>query len=309
MTAKELKAVTKATSYCITHLSPTKPVQIGNKTLQHYFGNESRNLSKFLRKTLLISTGNSYSSDKHICKTYRLNEVGLQQLMQQYNLTQNALEAHTIDAYWPEVSSGMYGYTLKSNRLWHPLQNIRSEVRDRMFKSAGYLYKYDIKTAAPSIITQLANQVCYHWTEAIYDYLRNPKEHRQRLETLLGIDKGTAKSIITGLFNGAQLTNQYTALGKLLTLDQLQALKQDKYISDLRTEIKAITKTLSHGGDKSSLWSKYFKAEKDIMDVALQPHKGRVFRVHDGFYTDIPFNTAIAMKDCKQKLDLWVEFT
>lgn len=298
-------AVKKALAFCHTQLQKERAVS--KETLTTYFGNAVRPLSQYLRNTLLITTDNHYSKDGRQCKKYICNKEGLQQLMQQYNLSENALEAYTIDAYWPQMLSGMFRYQFKSNRLWHPLQNIKRELRDKMFYDAGYTHKYDIKTAAPSILTQLANQVSQQWTPAIYQFLRDSKEQRQRVATLLDIDYDTAKEILTGLFNGAQLTNNYTAIGKLLTKEQLDILRKDAFVSELRSEIKSVTKTLAVGGDKSRVWDKYFEAELAVMDTAIASHTGKVFRMHDGLYTDTPLNTAISMRDCKNKLNLWIQ--
>ena len=299
-------AITKAIAFTHSYLS--KETAVPTRALEKHFGNAARPLGQYLRNTLLTVTNHHYSKDGKQCKKYIANKEGLSLLMQQYNLSPNALEAYTIDAYWPEITSGMFRYHLQSNRLWHPLQNIHRELRDRMFKEAGYTYKYDIKTAAPSLMTQLANKVSYHYTESIHDYLRKPKEHRQRLANLLNISYDLSKEIITALFNGAQLSNAYTSIGKLLTNEQLALLKQDKFVTALRDEIKTIKKTLSIGGDTKKLWDTYFETELTVMDTALASHSGKVFRVHDGLYTDTPLNTAICTRDCKTKLDLWVEF-
>jgi hypothetical protein len=83
-------------------MSENKSHPWSTRYIDKFFGNQRNDLSKYLRKTLLICTDEYYrynSDDKNKCKEYRLNKEGVRSLLE-------ALKTNNIQLYPSVVKVG-----------------------------------------------------------------------------------------------------------------------------------------------------------------------------------------------------------
>jgi len=261
-----VKRIIHAIGFSLGVMSTTKPHPWSTRYIDKYFGNQSHDLSKFLREQLLICTNDRYNKDLGQCKEYLLNERGVdylrgkinmdksqEDLLKQHNNThiittpsvsQVPLEIrHFVKTeFADELSTGNFNYNEKSNRLWHNLQSLKSQYRKPIFAEYGYEYNYDIQSCAPTLIMQYSRQLGNDiWMPAIQRYIDNKHEVRTELADKTGLDIKTVKVLINALFCGAKVGyGEYFQLSELVNHDRgiIEFLKQDEYITELRNDIK-----------------------------------------------------------------------
>lgn len=307
-------------------LSETKPHAWSTRFIDEYLGQQQTELSKYLRKHLLVCTREHYKSDSGVCKEYILNKNGWDYLKSQlsnthYNTTlvynisdQELVKSAFVDKHQQEFAKLDFSYTDKSNRLWHPLQNISSKYRSELFHSQGFKYQYDIECAAPTLIYQysrrLGNDV---YSPTLDDYIKNKRLRRQELALRADIPTDIAKRIINALFAGAYISQSPTTeINKLLQSDRarIEFLKQDPWLVALRQEIKEcwffIKDTLPRKeitdirGHKRLLpisskqkWGVYFDLERQVINAVrtyLSNTSNACFLEHDGWFSQKEIN-------------------
>jgi hypothetical protein len=280
--------IIRALTFARSHLSD-KPKPISENQLRKHLGQSEFPLGQLLRSKLLICESDYYSAAKQLCKLYSLNKQGYDELMTEYGLEEPNLIEQTRAIYKDQLQTGLFHYKEQTNRLWNPLQNLRSDYRDELFKQEGYAYSYDIQSCAPTLLIQLAQRINNSIkTPHLTVYINNPKECRQEVARCIGVSEEEAKTLLTSLFNGAKLSHTVWSSNHtiLKTKEQAKYLRDHPFIKGMQSEIKAIHKLLSYGGEIQSIWDIFFAAERVVVDSALSFISGRVFRIHDGWYSD-----------------------
>ena len=294
-------------------MSETKSHSWSTRYIDKYFGISSNALSKYLRETLLIVTDDTYSfnipGQRGICKKYILNKAGLNSLRENLLITNIQLYPIVLqvaeDDHLGELNSGNFTYNDQSNRLWHPLQRYRKEIRTNILADHGYKHQYDISTCAPQLIHQYSQQIPERlapegkrakikWQQGPMDlylfalrrYLNDKEQVRSEIALQLQLPIPAVKEVINALFAGAVISeNKDSDIYQILLGDiaRIKWLKQDQYIQELVNDIKTCweyirptmpmrTKKTSKGFDKrlaitsKQKWHLYFELERRVID-------------------------------------------
>ena len=265
------RRVKRAVGFATACFSEDKARSWSTRYIDKYFGISSNPLSKYLRDTLLVCTDQHYSSLSHVSKKYKLNPRGVSLLTQPRTIS--VLQVSAVDwakeEFKQELSTGVFKYTNKSNRNWHPLQRVRREIKRDVFRDSNLKYQYDIQCCAPRLLLQYSQQIpeildpikqvgpqnnkralwlqgpLDLWLPNIQAYLRDRTEIRTELAQRAEITPELSKEIINALFAGAGISlNENTDIYQLLQGDiaRIHYLKQDPFISGLRDEIKIMWK-------------------------------------------------------------------
>lgn len=309
----------------------TTPHNWSTRYIDRYFGHQGNNLSQWLRRRLLTCTSDRYSQDRGECKEYRLNQAGadyIRNILQGHdadytptefqqefaNITnhqfdQEVVQAFALRAWGPELASKNFTYEDKSLRLWHPLQNVRKQQRERIFADHGLCYQYDIVAAAPTLIHQHAQQQQVPmdlYLFALRRYLQDRQAVRVQIAQELEIDIKAAKVLVNAMFCGAKIgLGPDRAISQLLAHDQakVQWLKENKYIQELKADIRTcwqyiqpsmMRRSIIDKNNKSRLlaitsrekWQRYFQLERTcIMAIRsyLVETNNDYFLEHDGW--------------------------
>lgn len=314
-----------------------RPHRWSTRYIDRYFGQQQTDLSKWLRQQLLICTSPTYSDSQGVCKEYRLNTTGAARIRDQLisptadftaeppqtaSDIQEFLHAQAneqydrqviskfIEAEWgDELRTRQFTYEDKSHRLWHPLQNVRKEHKQRAFADYNLSYQYDIQTCAAQLIHQHAQQQQEPmdlYLFALRRYLKEKRTVRQELAEALDIDPKTAKVLINALFCQARIGHGgYFAVSELLDHDaaRIAWLKQDPYIQELKSDIKTCWDYIQPSMMRRSQpdkrgrqrllpitskerWMRYFDLERRVLNqvrVYLDQTANPCFLEHDGW--------------------------
>ena len=206
--------------------------------------------------------------------------------------------------YGEELHSFSFDYEDKSHRLWHPIQNIRSEYRKPFLSDCGLAQEYDLKSAAPTLIYQRAQHLGMQQRCAEIELmLRDRDAYRDMLSVRAQVPVKTIKVLINALFCGARLGhNPDFALSHLLAGDRarIELLKQDANIQALRKDIKLCWEHIkqqipprfnAQTGRKIAVssrqrWLVYFDMERRVLDSVaryLELTDNACFLEHDGW--------------------------
>jgi hypothetical protein len=253
-----ISRITHALGFSLAVMSTDKEHPWSTRVIDKYFGSQRNDLSKYLRSTLLICTNQRYNKDTGECKSYKLNQLGVDYLKQvltnsmgsndskesngmsknHYNNSLLILYPSVVEVgspqfdqlvvasfvhkeYHNELNSGKFEYTEKSSRLWHSFQSVRSVHRKPILANYGYIYEYDIVACAPTLLLQYSRQLGNDiWLPRIHEYLENRSLVRTRLAKEAELDVKDIKVLINALFCGAKLgCNHSFALSHLLNHD------------------------------------------------------------------------------------------
>jgi len=291
-----------------------------SRSMDRFFGQGQGNLSRYLKAQLLIPINQHYSFGQQPsqCKTYKLNSAGAKRLYNnlypKYTFTKKRKTELVLSAweeeYEPELTSGKFEYTEKSNRYWHTLQNINSEDRKQLFSKYGYSHIYDIKACAPTLIAHLASAYAPKQTITVkrmnttFDkFLNNTQQFRQHIASVANCDYAVAKKIINSLFAGANLgCNKDFDTLKLLgySYDKMNALKADRELKELMSAIAKAWSLIKVGEqielapgkrmNSKQKWDVYFSYEKAIMNVItdyMDKQYVNYFIEHDGWSCNV----------------------
>lgn len=276
------------------HLSATSANQIHSTKLSKVFGTQTNPLSNYLRSNLLQQSG-LYTVGK-ISMSYTLSQDGYDKLAAKIGRSGKHIQcarASTVEELYPELITLNFSYTDKSDRLWHPLQNMKSSMKSEFW--TNYLpFNYDVDASAPTILLQLAEKHGLNkmMSGPIQSYLDNKDAFREHVAKVAGCTTKVAKRIINSLFNGARLSaNGFCSAFSLLDfrVDAMKALQSDFDVTSLRAAIKQMWKRIgTHYDCKTSKdkWNVYFKHERKVLDAVkffLDEKKVQYFTEHDGF--------------------------
>lgn len=266
-----------ALGFCLGVMSTTKSRQWSSRFIDKHLGQCQNKLSRYLRDNLLICTNNRYSKDTGECKSYLLNQLGVDLIKEQLikkdncsfeelsfgnkkdnnNITpitypsalqvqydQFVVKKFIEKEYKNELETGNFNYDFKSNRYWHNLQSVKNEYRANILSEYGYQYNYDIEACAPTLLLQysrrLGNDI---WLPKLDEYLNNKHKTRHQLAKDTELTIKQVKILINALFCGARIgNNKQFAISQLLEHDtaKINYLKQDPFITELREEIKIL---------------------------------------------------------------------
>jgi hypothetical protein len=264
------------------------------------------------------------TGERGICKKYLLNQTGLDYLrdslktnnIQTYpSVLEVAREDHAL-----EFNTGLFEYKDKSNRLWHPLQRYRKEIRTQLLADHGYPHQYDISTCAPTLIHQKSQMITEiidskgKWQQGPMDlylfaltrYLKEKDQVRKQLSQELDLPIPAVKEVINALFAGAVISkNMDSDIYHILNGDvsRIEWLKQDTYIQELVADIKTCweylrpimplrTKTTKKGTERrlpvnsKQKWHLYFELERQVINSVrtyMEERSIRYFLIHDGW--------------------------
>ena len=358
-----LKKLVLAYGYAISTFDETTPACRSQQAIDKRFGQSQKNISKWLRSTLLICTDHYYSNASGISKKYILNAEGVtyvksviednitkaftpteqtqlkqKQIIEPVRYLDQFVVSKIVQAeHADELNTKIFAYTDKSNRLWHPLQNIRNKYKKEILNDHGLKYHYDIKCCAPTLILQRAQHLGMdEYMTTIKSYLDNRTECRDRITTeaelfeVNGYSEKTSKILINALFCGARLGNSREfALSKLLEHDKarIELLKEDKWLTSLRNEIKMCWNTIKDTMSRRSVidkngntkllpissrqkWTEYFRLEREVLNAAESYFKktnNNCFLEHDGWSTSNMIDVVELQRHIRNKTGYVIE--
>ena len=324
------KRIRRAIGFAVSCLSDN-PREWSTRALDKHIGYSHKPLGRYLRDKLLIECDERYwfGVSGSRCKTYRRNYKGMIELINTSGVFSNAYtHKHTlvptkeiardyVQETFPEIATGAFEYKEKSNRLWHHLQNVRSDLRKPLLAEHGYRYEYDIECAAPTLIFQLARESGLTHrsnTDLIEDYIEDPIPLRQQLAQEIDCDEKTAKRIINARFAGATLRAN-RSIHNYLNYDwrQLGLLKQSQWFQEFSKQIKKCWDKIKQDQGVIKLspkdkWAIYFQQEREVMRVVrreLDKMDCRYFLEHDGWRCD----TWIDPLTIQKRFDRKIKFT
>lgn len=303
-----------ALKWCDLHLSDWRPREIYANQIADAFGPRSSSLHDYLRTKLLKQTS-TYLVDSHPC-SYVLNRNGYEDL--------RASVGHLSPGYadvFPdrakELETLEFEYETKSDRYWHPFQNIKRERKSEFWAAHGLPCNYDIAACAPTILLQLAKRkgISPLVAQPIEQYLQDRSAVRAHVASVAGISVEEAKRLINSFFNGAQLMKTpfckaYAQYGGYI----VEKLQKDRDLRRLRVAIRAMWVYIRRDGQAAPVnrlgmtinvqqrknvrrsrdkWAIYFQDERAVMDVIKRYLTLRGithFTEHDGFRTSKPVN-------------------
>lgn len=322
-----------------------KPRQLSQSLIDKHFGFHGRPLGKYLRDITLVCVNDHYDKDNGVCKEYILNETGMTYLrdvlkgntskrydewvdlrrtpelhLSSAELQLDSLfdrkivsESFTHD-YKTELATAQFTYMDKSNRLWHPLQQVRREFKKTILADADLIHQYDIKCCAPTLLLQHAQSLGYdEYPFALMRYINNRTEVRTELASLINVHPDIIKQLINAMFCGAKLgNNKEFALSKLLDHDaeRIKILQDNAFIQELKMNIKHMWQAIEPSmikitaTDKNKKqrkvplssklkWNRYFELERITLNAVRQyliDTDNKFFLEHDGWTTSNKIN-------------------
>ena len=313
------KVLDWAAQFVVGNRGTTIPVRLHSKILNEVFGPKGNQLGDYLRAKFLTQVSNSYSTTYKRCKEYQVSALAFNEISKRVfkktpltadvDTSRRAL-ARLREVHAKELAEGKFDMKDASNRLWHPLQNLRRADKPGFWKD--YLpYNYDISACAPSVLYQLAVQCGMPGilADAIRLYVDTKGEFRKHVSEVSGLSIDDSKRLINSLFNGARLAkNSRCAAFQMLDFDveRMDRLQQDPEIIRLRRSIRNCWVNIEQGINSRAAkdkqisvrkakvkWGIYFKLERKVLSVIMREldNQGlQYFTEHDGFRTNAPAN-------------------
>ena len=355
-----INKVNTALKFVLRYLNHRRPSGCSQSQLNKYMGRSNNNLGKYLREKLLITTNDWYHKDRGITKQYIRNREGTEELISiitgistrytvlsanalngsfnqsQTNNTHNTHIYHNsiqqvedkfvydsaIEDFDQQLTTGKFEYSQKPTfpRLMHPIQNMRTEERNRLLQDYDFNYEYDIVCCAPTLILHHSYLLgTGEFMPTITDYIANRKAIRQTLADELETNTNTIKKIINAMFCGAYISfnEQYSSVYRMLKyrVDHKEAdaritfMKENPWIQSLKQEIKhtwqqikphypqfirtTTNNKLRHQLYAKDKWYIYFRLERETIDhvkTYLDMNNIKSFLIHDGWRTNQPID-------------------
>lgn len=320
------RRINTSLDYAMACLSAEKPKAWGTRHIDHWFGNQGNRLSKMIRQELLKCSNPYYNPLTGKAKQYLLNQPGAVKLADKIgrqiipcalHLQQEKIRC-ADRLYGETIASGAFEYTLKSSRLWNDIQNLDNDTRKPLFANYGYVNEYDIKSAAPQILYQLARHSgMTRPTPTVECYLADPTQHRQQLAQYLAVDVKCAKQLITSRFAGARFGQDNSLFQQLnRSWHKHTLLKQDPWFEQLSKDIKKIWDAIKQSESQGRMtartkWGIYFREELRVMRSVhryLDKTSVRYFHEHDGWRCDSAIDLRELKLHVKKQTDYWLEF-
>ncbi len=273
------------------------------------FSNPGRGLGQWLFVNLLTQTG-SYQPGKRSF-SYKVKERGYQKV---YGLL-NAMPPTEVDVVTREYGPLIRGeaapeYKDTGNRRYHPIQNIRRDVRHKAF--AGW-WDYDIETSAPTLMHQFVTKS--KWFDgkgfpALERLINDKRQVRAEVAALTGLEAQPVKELLSAVFfrgNPAPshkagmfriLGGDYERHHRFVTAPLIKELRADVrrlwLLADQFDKNERASQVLFNGVKPSRRPAKatsrrmaiYLSLERKVMQV-IEVEVGRqkvpMILIHDGF--------------------------
>lgn len=309
-------------------LSPDEPRPLGTRFIDRYYSQQQNEVSRWLRQTLLTEHKSSFKfgSGKSECKTYTYNPRGvalIKQLLDDetvYNSNSNLSYEQQVKQHsrrmaveWVDTVFDIddIEYADKSNRLWHPIQNLPKETRKDYFYRVDMPAQYDIVACAPNLLHQRSWRHSYGLVlESIDDYTQNRSAIRKKLADEAELPVNNIKQLINSFFAGASLgANPKFECWNLCGGDvaKIKFLQQHPFIIDLKSDIKEMwnylkpelnTTTITDRKGRtrklvltpSNKWNLYFQLERSVLNSIrnyLDQFDIKHFLLHDAFASPV----------------------
>lgn len=333
----------KAIVFVKKYLDPLEARPCSQSQINKHLGRGNDDLGRFLRQQLLRTENNTWSIDQHRCKTYTLRLQGITEITQAMNPADkdsvcylqrgDQVRMFLSPEQQHQLETAKFDYEDKSHRLWNDIQNIPTVFREPILAEFGYCHQYDIETAAPRLLSQLAQhrRPCEHW-RYIPEYLA----HKQKIREQLCLDTGATahqiKQVITGLFAGARIGRnlRFSLIQKLeLDLDTADRICKHAWIRSLRSEIRELwqiigtdmprtykpTKTgqvRARPIESRRKWAIYFRLEREVMNSITQyltQINQEFFIEHDGWVSRQSVNTQDLIQHVVTQTGYQVQFS
>lgn len=293
--------------------------------LDKRIGRTNENLGYFLRSNLLTQEKYVWDMLHGKTKTYRLNLTGAHKLLSSIGIspTKRSHKRLAIDylkeRYHKELESGEFQYKDKSNRWWNECQSISSDLRRELFRTYNYIYNYDIKSSAPTLIYEYCRTTGISQRlrlDLIREYLRDPKTARQQLADRIGVEYAVAKRIIICAFSGARMGPTNAIAREIKNRISYHKLSRDQWFTQLQKQITKLWRHIKHhrGINKISSatkWRIYFELERSVMwhivDLFKKNH-AKMFLEHDGWRSNTYIATDELTAHVKKKTGYHVLF-
>lgn len=291
-----IKRCQKALDWSDTYLSDRKEQWLSQREIQRQFGSLSRDLGKYLQRTLLICVNPYYSNlNQSQCRTYKLNLDGYQSLCQNINYTAKFKPTPELTQ---SLDSGEFEYQSKGHREYHPLQNLPKRIKRPLLAAKGYRHEYDIQCCAQTLLLQHARSLGFtRSTPALDQYISDRSSVRSQLQAKTGLESKTVKQILTALLNGASLSTWYTnTIFAYVNYNRamIEFLREDLYIQQYQRDVKAMWSEIrKHQGlgfkerFNAKMKSDLYRFLEESVRVVIQRHlrksKNRHFFEHDGW--------------------------
>lgn len=181
--------------------------RISYKEFERAFGRAGRRMRRI--SNVVFHRINNYEVGKK-CASYTLTHAHRRQLMQVAGLSRTAAETicaavqvsqetkhnDTFVEHYLELVSGEFKYSLNGDRRYHPLQNVPSDLRQKLFASHGYVHSYDVSSAIVSLSYRRYLSLGGKSYTLIQEYIADVGGYRRRLAESLNIALPDAKMAI-----------------------------------------------------------------------------------------------------------------
>lgn len=308
------RAGIKAITWVNNYLSVNNAHWLSSREIDKHLTDNSRPLGRWLRSKLLICVNSYFDPLKAICKTYKLNLNGYQELCQLLDYEPKFTPSAVIQK---QVETGEFEYTEIKDRLFTPAQFIPKQKRNAYLYNHGYIYHYDIEAAAATLLVQRAYQVQQRrqFNDSSYKpltlahldaYINDRATIRKEIAQACGCSVDQIKTTINSLLNGGKLSswsNNKTFEDLNRDFDLLKRLQHNPRLLLIRNDIKSLwsilrdelpvrymtlangsqrRKSLS-GGDKSGYYRFLENQVGDVIRRYLKKNKNKHLWIHDGW--------------------------
>jgi len=312
--------------FALSYLTCDKPRGLSQEQIIKHIGQGQNPLSAWLKSQLLDCTDSHWNMATKKVKKYQLNTAGSEYLKQilgykthrAFNSSVTPAKAqrlsdHQIAVDWAHTQYSIdTDYTDKSHRLWHPVQNIRSEIRNSVLRDNLLTHQYDIVCASPTLLHQYSWRFSGgHYLETIGEYTENRNAIRQTLAREIEVPVKTIKAILNAMFCGAVLKrNPFGSIYKLVDYDseRITQLQQDPWMKRFKQDIFEMWQYLRPVLEKTpelrvtetgktrrlvmyptNKWNLYFQLERMILNAVrqyLDEQNLKYFLIHDAFASE-----------------------
>lgn len=274
------------------------------------YGRRNKPLVNYLKTLTLECVDDYYNMHTGVCKKYRKRLSGIAQLKREAGLAPDYTPP-IPQQFDQELTWGTFGYSEKSNRSFHPLQNKCSADRTRILDKYGYQYHYDIDSAAMSLLMQNCYQTTRHMQdlEAIEDYVCPDYKQsiRSEIATQADCTIDQVKRVINAVLQGSRLsTYSESSLFQQLNYDYalVKRLQQSDTLTLIRKDISRMWRNLKpsfnlpkgvrlSGRHKSQRYRELEQLVTNCIKKYIKKHysSARTFWIHDGWCMDVRLDT------------------
>lgn len=327
-----IRACTRAVNWVNQYLSVNNEQWLSTREIQRHLGSQSRNLGKYLKFKLLLCTDSYYDPSKAICKKYKLNLDGYNEVCTAINHRPKFQVSQQLQQ---QLKTGEFEYTTKSNRDFNPIQYIPKPTRRSILENNGYRFHYDIEAAAPTLLLQSAQRhqhqkyingeirkICKF--PALEEYINNRTNIRSQIAIEASTSADVVKSVINAILQGGKLSrsSHSTILRDLQwDYDLVVRLQNSKTLTEIRNDIKALWDVLRdqfpvryqtdslgrnrrvslRGTDKSGYYRSLEEQVGVVIKRYLKRDKNRHLWIHDGWSCEMIVDTSRLISEVKQQ--------